>query len=59
MHLYMYSIIPFFGCQYKSTLSELVFMFCNPTTKNILSYLILDPSMSAALLHKLCSLSRE
>ncbi len=37
----MYSIIPFFGCRYKSTLSGLMFLFCNPTIKNI-SYLILS-----------------
>ncbi len=38
---YMYSIIPFFGCRYKSTLSGLMFLFCNPIIKNI-SYLILS-----------------
>ncbi len=38
--LYMYSIIPFFGCRYKSTLSGLVFLFCNPTIKDI-SYLFI------------------
>ncbi len=37
----MYSIIPFFGCQYKSILSGLMSLFCNPTIKNI-SYLILS-----------------
>ncbi len=35
----MCSIIPLFGCRYKSTLSGLMFLFCNPTIKNI-SYLI-------------------
>ncbi len=29
----MYSIIPFFGCRYKSTLSGLMFLFCKPTIK--------------------------
>ncbi len=37
----MYSIIPLFGCRYKSTLSELMFLYCNLTIKNI-SYLILS-----------------
>ncbi len=41
--LYMYSIIPFFGCRYKSTLSGLMLLFCNPTISYlILSYLILS-----------------